>query len=76
MSALYEKVNMEGHDQFLADVAYFNAQWNEIREAHPDCHVAVYKGEVAASAPDIRKLVKALKKQGGAAELRSSPVHR
>ena len=64
MAEAYGKYDRERHEQFRADVAYFNAHGKEIRRTYPNCHVAVYKGEVVGADTDQKKLLKALKEKG------------
>ena len=58
------KLTPETHKQFCADVEYLDSHWEELRAAHPNCYIIVYQGQVVGTGPNLRKLAKALDKQG------------
>ena len=58
------KLSAETHQQFHTDVEYFNSHWNDLRDAYPNCHVAVYHGRVAAADPKLKGVLKELDNQG------------
>ena len=57
------KLTDEAFQQFCDDVAYLNSHWKELRAAYPNCYVVVYQGQVVATGPNLKKVLKALDKQ-------------
>ncbi len=60
---LQAKLTPETHRQFAADMEYLHSHWKELRAAYPNCYVVVYQGQVVATGPNLKKIMKALDKQ-------------
>ena len=60
---LQAKLTPETHQQFCDDMEYLHSHWKELRVAYPNCYVVVYQGQVVATGPNLKKVIKALDKQ-------------